>query len=151
MIAKFNPTGTHTHKGLLKVRIDLYPEPSDKTYSIHYVDKPVCPYTEEELANEELQKLVPKVKALNPCLCHFITIDEDMPLGSLVHYVKAIFDKTTLSELDDLLSNVDIDRGKVSRLMRAKCGTGKVLPPNANVAKILSKVNTRFVGLEVKV
>lgn len=29
MIVKFNPTGTHVHKGFLKVRIDLYPDTAD--------------------------------------------------------------------------------------------------------------------------
>ncbi len=43
MLAKFNPTGTHVHKGFLKVRIDLYPDIGDKTYPIHHILVPVIP------------------------------------------------------------------------------------------------------------
>lgn len=151
MLAKFNPTGTHAHKGKLKVRVDLYPEPTDKTYALQYVDKPVRPYTEEELADEALQNLVPKVKELNPCLCHFITIDEDTNLISLANYVRDIFGKVTLSELDNILSAETTDLPRLSQVMRFKRRVGKVLPPKANTAEIKTKLNARFAGLEIRV
>lgn len=171
MIAKFNPTGTHIHKGFLKVRIDLYPDVSSKTYSMHYVDKPVRPYTEEELADESLQALVQKHKVLNPCLCHFITINADTSLGSLISYVRGIFGKDTLSQIDTLLfeearlekeikvaldpRNLIIElnnrRRELVLLMRPKCGIGKVLPLAVDVPKLQGVLNSRFAGLEIEV
>ena len=149
MIAKFNPTGTHVHKGFLKVRIDLYPEPDSKTYTMHYVDKPIRPYTEEELADESLQALVPKHKVLNPCLCHFITIDANTPLASLASYARRIFDTATLNKLDDSLSKPDTSL--VSNIMRSKCGVGRVLPLVVDIPKLQEELNSRFAGLEIKV
>ena len=147
MIAKFNPTGTHIHKGFLKVRIDLYPEPTDKTYVIHYVDKPDRPYTEEEHKNEALRVLVPKHKELNPCLCHFITIDATADLTALINIVRGIFDQATLVQLDDSLSRFDTP--KVSQIMRTKCGSGKVISKLST--RHLDRLNSRLSSLEVKV
>jgi hypothetical protein len=147
MIAKFNPTGTHIHKGFLKVRIDLYPEPTDKTYFIHYVDKPDRPYTEDELENPELQALVPKHKELNPCLCHFIKVNPDTSLVELRAKVAEYFDSKTLFDLDDALSKFEIPR--VSQIMKTKLGDGQV------VAKFTMRdrdeLNTRLSLMEIKV
>ena len=149
MIAKFNPTGTHIHKGFLKVRIDLYPEIGDKTYPIHYVDHYDREPTEEELkeGNEALLALIPKHKELNPCLNHFIKIDPNISISNLVHQVKTIFDKSTLVNLDDALSRLDIV--KVSQIMRNKCGEGKQV--SKYDTKMRNKLNRDCSSLEIKV
>lgn len=185
MIARFNPTGTHIHKGFLKVRIDLYPEPTDKTFAIHWIDRPPRLLGETEPVSPELKDAatfayicpqhgefevisdIPKPseqcpacgqpcvrpKQLNPCLCHFITIDADTSFDSVVSYVQGIFGKETLDRLDDLLGRIDIpeNRHKVGQIMRPKYGIGKVLPLDTNVPKLQKGLNSRFAGLEIKV
>ena len=43
MNVKFNPTGTHLHKGHLKIRLDVYPDVTAKTYPLHHIQVPVIP------------------------------------------------------------------------------------------------------------
>lgn len=123
MLVKVNPTGTHEHNGFLKVRLDLYPDVGDKTHKIHWVDKPIRPYTEEELEDEELQKLVPKQKELNPCLCHFVTVDEDITPVELEALIRETFDGVTVQGLDNALSEDNLDG--VTQIMRDKTGGGR--------------------------
>ncbi len=123
MIAKFNPTGTHVHQGKLKIRIDIYPSASDKVYARHYVDKPVREYTETELEDKDLRVLVPTKKELNPCLCHFIQVDENITKQTLAGYIRSILTKNILSELDDALDKGNTNR--VHQLMRGRIGSGK--------------------------
>jgi len=156
MIAKFNPSGTHLHKGKLKIRLDIYPVEASKTFASQRVDKLNRDYTLEELAqldaltdtqgfNEALGVLKLKIgthKETNPCLCHFITIDADTTKAQLTQIVQGIFDGDTVNSLDDTLSKDD--RGRVSRVMGAKCGSGR------EVKQVnLDTLNTRFAGLEV--
>lgn len=163
MIAKFEPSGTHFHKGKMKVRIDLYPEPTDKTYAQQYVDKPIIPskgyrgIIDREGMPANLADYtqwidsLPKAKVLNPCLCHFITIDEDTSLIALTDYVKGIFDKATLAKLDNLLSAEITDRTRLAQIMKPRCGMGKLLSARADVARIKNTLNSRFLDLEVRV
>jgi len=145
MLAKINPTGTHIHKGKLKVRVDLYPDINNKTYNSQHIDKFDREPTKEELADEELLSKISTHKETNPCLCHFITIDEDITRPQLKTLIESIFDKGTIDELDDALSKND--RNRVSRVMRAKCGNGKVPLKQVN----LNDLNVRFKNLEVRV
>lgn len=185
MIARFNPTGTHVHKGFLKVRIDLYPDITSKTYPIHHIQVPVYPDIEAPLNGypgektwveshevwDEIDEIfieveghwvpsdwedynnwvegLPKVWQLNPCLCHFIKIDQDTALASLNGIVRAIFNKPTVAQLDDLLSKLDTPQ--VAKLMRSKVGAGKQLPPQANIPEIIASLNAHFVNLEIEV
>lgn len=146
MKIKFNPTGTHV-KGFLKVRLDLYPDVGDKTYSIHWVDKPDRPYTEEELADETLQDLVPKHKELNPCLCHFIRVNPDISLLELQMKVKEFFDSKTLLDLDDALSK--FNTLKVQQIMKTKLGDGQVV--SKFTGDEIDALNTKLSSLKVKV
>ncbi len=154
MIAKFNPTGTHLHKGFLKVRIDLYPEPTDKTYAIHHI------YYQDETSRKFKRGYkgavdewgspidqadynvwwdsLPKVWKINPCLCHFVTIDPDTPLDELIQ----MFDGDTITQLDDALSKSDI--AEVRQIMRTKLGSGKELPEPLDSVNIINMVNERF-------
>jgi len=159
MIAKFNPTGTHMHNGFLKVRIDLYPEVGDKTYAIHHIQVPIFPL-EGYLGEVDKEGVpidqtnydawvngLPKVWQLNPCLCYFIAIDPDASLDNLTQYVRGIFDKKTLRELDDLLSEPKTDLVKLGQVMKPKCGTGKQVLLSIDIIKL----NSRLSLLGVKV
>lgn len=161
MIAKFNPTGTHVHKGFLKVRIDLYPDVGDKTYQIHHVQVPVIPPggyqgklgemgspVDVDNYNNWIDSL-PKAWQLNPTLCHFIKIDQDTSLASLDGIVRGIFGKETLDQLDDILSKPDISQ--VKQVMKSKLGTGRELPIEIDIPKLTDNLNTRFAGLEIEV
>ena len=156
MIAKFNPTGTHIHNGFLKARIDLYPEPTDKTYAMHHVQVPVIPL---EGFTGKLDKMgspvdqnaytvwldgLPKVWQLNPALCHFITIKADTTPLQLVQMVKELFDKTTLSQLDDLLSQPIINLSGVTKL-KTQAITEKVASAD------IGALNARLSSFEVTV
>jgi len=143
MIARFNASGTHEHKGKLKVRVDIYPDPTRKTYIHQHVDKLDREPTEEERADKKLLAKIGTHKELNPCLCHFIAIDEGMTKKELEGYVQSIFSKDTIDELDDALDKDD--RNKVSQTMKSKCGNGKIHSKQAN----LDSINKRFKNLEV--
>lgn len=161
MIARFNPTGTHIHKGFLKVRVDLYPEPTDKTYAIHHIQ---VPDPESRLYKKgyrgKLDEMdspidqgdynawyesLPKIWRTNPCLCHFIKVDAGTTLSGLTDYVKGILDKNTILELDDILSKVDVDHPRLSRIMNAKSGTG------SKVSFAPIDLNSRLSLLEIEV
>lgn len=171
MLAKFEPSGTHIQHGYLKVRIDLFPKPTDKTYPIHYVDKPKIPdggYPGEKdergtpKNNEDYNawiKSLPTFKELNPCLCHFIKISEDTTKAELRAIIKDTFDKTTVPIVDIGLA---AGRGKPEwkralGLMNTsrKRGKGRILSLVYNkkeeAKKLVAKIKTRFKGLEVEV
>lgn len=170
-IVKINPTGTHIHHGFLKVRVDIYPSPSDKTYPIHYVDKPDRPYTEEELRNEELRALVPTHKELNPCLCHFIKIDPETTLGELMAEIRKAIGPATFRQIDNILfeedklekeikeapdprnliAELNNRRMELALLMKPKAGRGRVIPYPIDAKKLKETVDKRFAGLEVEV
>lgn len=150
-IIKFNETGTHIQHGFLKVRVDIYPSSTDKTYPIHYVDKPDRPYTEEELENEELQALVPTHKELNPCLCHFIKIDPETTRGELEARVREILDADTLKQLDNILSKPTIRQEGLKELMKPKSGGGRILPYTTDAKKLKRAIDKRFAEMEIGV
>jgi len=144
MLARINPSGTHIHKGKLKVRVDIYPDATSKTFAMHHVDKYDREPTEEERADKNLPAKIGTHKEDNPCLCHFIVIDEDMTRTQLSNLVMVTFNKTAVDELDDALSKND--RSKVSQVMRPKKGiAGLVKQGN------IEDVNARFKDLEVTV
>ncbi len=156
MKAKFNSTGTHIHKGFLKVRIDLYPDVTDKTYPIHHIQVPVTPEGGYQGEVDEMGSPIdqndynswidslPKVWQLNPCLCYFMTIKADTTSLQLEQMVKELFDKATLSQLDDLLSQPIINIRGVTKL-KTQIITDKV------VSADIGAINTRLSSLEVQV
>lgn len=132
MIAKFNSTGTHIHKGFLKVRIDLYPKSTDKTCPIHYVDE----------VDEEGKPT--GFKQLNPCLCHFLIVDPSISLVEIAQKVRGVFDSQTILNLDDALSKFDI--GRVQQIMSPKCGMASKV-----VSVDIAQINSKLASLEVRV
>jgi len=150
MIIKFNPTGTHIRKGFLKVRVDLYPEPMDKTYVLHYVDHYDQEPTQEELDNPALLALVPTHKEVNPCLCHFITIPETASLLDITAYLQKLFDKDTVASLDDYLTRPNASH-YVSPFMRDKPSLDGRKVKAIDHQALISSVNLRLTGLQGKV
>jgi hypothetical protein len=150
MKAKINTTGTHVQKGILKVRIDLYPDPGDKTYARHYVDKYDREPTEEELADQEKQVLIPTHPELNPCLCHFIKVDEGIAHAGLETLLVEIFDAGTRKVLDDALADIEITSNQraVSRIMASKGGIAPSI--RSRVEDTVAAVNSRLKDFEVQ-
>ncbi len=123
-IIKFNPTGTHLKDGYLKIRFDIYPKPTDKSY------------------------------AVPSRLSHFVTVPADITVEQVKSLIADIFDGATWSAIDGELvkvvdPNVSIRQEalmKVSQTMRPKSGmAGKV----GTVS--IAQINSRLSGLEVKV
>ncbi len=159
MIVKFNPTGTHAHKGFLKVRFDLYPDIGDKTYPIHHVQVPVIPpegYQGEVDAdgrsldqndyNNWIDSL-PKVWQLNPALCHFIKVNPDISSAELDVKIRGLFTRQTLLNLDDALSKSDAHN--VQQIMKTKLGDGQVVSKFEVAGK--DALNARLSTLEIEV
>jgi len=153
MKIKFNPTGTHIRKGKLLIRLDLYPDSLCKTYAMQNIDVFARELTKEESERDEnevltekakeLQKLVPTKKQLNPFLCHFIAIDPDMTKGELIAYIKTTFKRSTLEQLDDILS-VDNRKDELYSALQGKFGNQKKFFGEVNIEEI----KVRFKDLE---
>jgi len=154
----FNPTGTHTHKGYLKVRFDLIPDPTDKTYAMHHIQVPVIPPGGYPGAVDEMGAPIdqadydkwlgglPKVWQTNPCLSHIVTVPEDIQLQELENLVCNVFNKDTTATLDDILVQPD-SAHLVSVFMRDK-GIPSVKPVKAkDLVGLVSSVNARLAGL----
>lgn len=148
MIVRFNPSGTHVHKGYLKIRVDLYPETTDKTYPIHYVDHYDREPTQEELDNPALLALVPTHKELNPCLCHFIKVDPNISPTELATIAKGIFDTATKTEIDKLLSEDKRENIiKLQQLMSTKLGTGTKVEGAVDITLLNTSLSVLEVGV----
>ncbi len=158
MLAKFNPTGTHTHKGFLKVRVDLYPEPTDKTYKIHHVQVPVYPPEGYQGKLDDMGSPIdqadydnwidslPKVWQLNPCLCHFIKVKEASTKADLTDYLEQIFTPTVIKTIDDSLilpNSIHL----VSPLMRDKASLTSEKIVTKDIGDLVTSVNSRFASL----
>ena len=116
MQVKFNPTGTHIKEDLLKIRLDLYPDLDDRTYSTHYLRVPVIPgsgYTGEvdetgsPVDREDFDSWLaglPHIWQLNPCLCVFIVVDENITGGLLTEFFNDVYKADVLATIDDIMS-----------------------------------------------
>jgi hypothetical protein len=146
MRAKINPTGTHVQNGILKVRVDLYPDPADKTYGIHYVTKFDREPTEAELADPSELARVPVHQELNPCLCHFINVPEDITGDQLLDYLEQLFAPDCLATLDEILSQPDALH-YVSPYIRSKPKL-TTTPIKVKAEDAIKNANTQLSGLE---
>jgi len=162
MIIKFNPTGTHIHKGLLKVRVDLYPEPTDKTYTLHHIQVPDItsraylkgykgkldefgsPINQEDY-NLWIESL-PKIWQLSPCLCHFIVVPETIILADVNEYVARLFDKDTVATLDNALVQPNAIH-LVSTYMRGKSPFTNEKVKTKDFASLIAVTNQKLTSL----
>ncbi len=159
MILRFEPSGTHIHKGYRKVRFDLIPQPTDKTYAIYHI------YYQDETSKEFLRgykgKLntegspvdqvdynvwwdgLPKVWKTNPCLLYLLVIDGDETRTQIKQMLLDIFDKDTVSLLKGKLSQPVINLRDVTKLRPP------VVASKVNSIDI-EAINTRFSSMEVQ-
>ena len=159
MRIEFNPSGTHIHRDFLKVRLDFYPEPTDKTHALYYVDKPDTPYvmsskevlegTSDPARYAAWWATVPKHKELNPCLCHFVVIEENTTLRELEDFIADAFGEATIASLDSYLAEPKTNPLLPSLLRyRSKLVHKRVLTKDTN--GLVDAINVRLAGLEVK-
>ena len=136
----FNPSGTHIKDGSIKVRFDLYPEIGDKTNALCSVNRYDRVPTAEELADVtgDTLKLIPKHLEVNPCLCIFVTIDDDTTVEELGKYLNTVLDKDTIATLDTVLLNEDSGH-YVQSLMKDKLHINKKRTSLLNKSYINSK------------
>jgi hypothetical protein len=145
----FNQTGTHIRNGILKVRIDLYPDPEDKTYLQHYIEKYDREPTGEELADPAKLALVPTHQELNPCLCHFIEVPADVTRAGLQSYLASIFTADNLATLDNALVQPNAIH-LVSPFMRALPGMAAAkVGSKADAAALIAAANAQLAGLNI--
>jgi hypothetical protein len=84
MIIKFAPSGTHTHHGQLKIRLDLYPDIGDKSYSKNHI-------------------LDNGVWKLNPCLVIFAGVDENITPDYLTQFIGDTLKSDVLTTIDNAM------------------------------------------------
>lgn len=158
MRIEFNPTGTNIHKGYLKTRWDVIPSPTDKTYQLHYIQVPVIPPEGyqgrvDELGNPTNQRhydgwlsRLPRIWQLNPCLCHFIAIPENIPAGEMADSVARIFDMSTLATIDNALI-LPNSAHYISPFMRNKRIPSVPSVKTRDIEDLVASVNQRLGGL----
>jgi hypothetical protein len=144
----FNPSGTHVKNGVLKIRLDLYPDVTDKTYTCQYVDVFDREPTEDELNDAAKLALIPTHKQLNPCLCHFVEVPENIDKATLQAYIQKLFDADALETLDNALIQAN-SAHLVSPYIRSKA---KLNAPKISGKSddVIASVNTKLAALSVQ-
>ncbi|MDD5081773.1 MAG: hypothetical protein PHU08_00225 [Dehalococcoidales bacterium] len=120
MIIRFEPSGTQVHKGQLKVRLDLYPETGEKSYAQNYVNVPVFPDPAKPLGGypgkinadgspvnqkqyDNWVASLPHIWQLNPCLCVFVSVGQDVSKALLTEWVGDLWTPNVLATIDDCM------------------------------------------------
>lgn len=120
MKLRFEPSGTHVHKGVLKVRFDFIPDLTDNSYPLHHVfvvDETTQKFKQgykgkldtegEPIDYADYQKWLdglPHIWRTNPCLSWFIPVTETFQLPSLESYLASLLNKDTVATLDNYLT-----------------------------------------------
>lgn len=148
----------------MKVRADLIPEPSDKTYQLHHV------YVVDETSQAWLRgykgKLdsegspvnlvdydawvatLPHIWRVNPCLCHFIVVPETVQLVDLEAFIPKLFTPDALATLDNYLVLPD-SLHYVSPFMRNKPALERIPIQTKDTADLISSVNALLTNKQV--
>jgi len=163
----FEPSGTHIHKGFLKVRLDLYPDLADKTYALHHVqvivfpepDKPLGGYSgkihqdevgvwipDNQVQYDKWLATLPLIWQLNPALCVFVLISEDTNLVEIVNYLNIL--ATHATTIDDIMVQPN-PAHLISPFMRDKVILKKEKITNQDEAKLISDINQRLAGISI--
>ncbi len=101
MKASFN--FAQLYDGRILGRIDLTPDPADKTYPLYHVFVPdVPPDYKGEITQVYLDSLK-KVERVNPCLCHFVPIPELATEAGLKDYLK-VFTPDRVATIDHIMT-----------------------------------------------
>ncbi len=160
MIIRLEPSGTHVHKGFLKIRLDLVPEPTDLTYSLHHVYIPVIPlggYPGKMVNGEPADPVayqvwldgLPHIWRVNSCYSHLVTVPETVSLEDAMAYASQVFTREVTATLDNYLIRQD-SAHYVSPLMagRGKFGT---LIQTQDTADLIASVNQKLSSLVLSI
>jgi len=127
----FSIPSTQVDKGYLFGRADLFPEPGDQTYDLHYVYVPVIGDNKYEGAldkfgrpidAEDYQKWVdslPHIWRVNPALCLFIKLPETFQKQELTDWLSRLLTPTMVGSLDSALILPD-SAHRISAALRNK-------------------------------
>ena len=164
---RFEPSGTHVDsKGNLKVRLDFYPNPGDKSYESQHVyvidetsqefkdgykgevDKDGNPIDEKDY--QSWLDSLPHVWQTNPALCHFLTVKPDITKEELDVYVKQLFPSSVTATIDDAMSQAN-SAHLISPYMRDKSSTTsiKISKEFTNETLLCETVNSRLSGYQI--
>jgi hypothetical protein len=161
----FNPTGTHVKQNIktgdkfLKVRLDFYPEETEKTYQQHYVYVPVFPETGypgkvDEFGNPTNQvqydkwvEGLPHIWQLNPAICCFFTVPENIQVADFLLELANRFKPDDIATLDNYLILPD-SAHYISPFTRnrLKLTTQKVL--TSDIEDLKATINERFASIQ---
>jgi hypothetical protein len=163
---RFEPSGTHVdEQGNLKIRLDFYPGPEDKSYALQHVeavDEKSAEYqagykgeldkngnpVDEKAYQEWLDKL-PNAWVTTPTLCHFLTVKPDITKTELDAIVKSMFTGDVTATIDDASIQAN-SAHLLSPYMRDKASTTltKVVPSQDKVS-LVAALNSRLAGFSV--
>ena len=163
---RFEPSGTHVdNHGNLKIRLDFYPGPEDKSYAQQHVEV-VDTNSPEFLAGYKgpLNKdgtpknqadydawyaSLPKVWVTNPALSHFLTVKPDITLAELDALVKSMFPGGVTATIDDASTQAN-SAHLLSPYMRDKSvTTTEKVATGQDKDSLVAAVNARLAGYEV--
>jgi hypothetical protein len=131
MQIKFEPSGTSVHKDQLKIRLDLFPDVGEKSYTQNYVNVPVIPVggypgKVDAMGQPVNQKQydtwlagLPRIWQLNPCLSVFVGVDANVTKTLLSEYVNDILKSDVLATIDDAMIQAN-SAHLISPYMRGK-------------------------------
>ena len=166
---RFEPSGTSVHKGDLKIRLDFYPQPEDKSYESQRV------YVVDETSPEFLDGYKGEVDKdgnpidwddyqhwldglqhiwrVNPCLSHFLTVKPDITLAELDQIVSTMFSGNVTATIDDIMSKTGAHESAhlISPYMKPRTSTTsvKINPEFTNEELLIETVNQRLAGFTI--
>jgi hypothetical protein len=115
----FNQSGTNLHKEALSVRLDLYPDPADRTYARQYIFVPVIPpegfpgevdasgVPVDRASYESWLAGLPHIWKLNPAVCIFVRVDENVTPQLLQEFIGDVITPDAWATLDNALVQPD--------------------------------------------
>jgi len=158
----FNPPGTHIKKRLLRVRIDLRPDPTDRAlYAMHHVQVPVFPpggYPGLRTASgliidhedyKRWEANLPRVWQLNPCLCSLVTISETTTVVDIQEFIARTFDEDMVKALSNSLVRPD-SAHLISALMRGKGTLSLESVKTRDMDDLIASTKIRFSSLAIQ-
>uniref|UniRef100_A0A6M3JSI5 Tail protein n=1 Tax=viral metagenome TaxID=1070528 RepID=A0A6M3JSI5_9ZZZZ len=158
MNIEFEPSGTQVKKGYALVKLNCFPDKAtnkplyDKCFvSVRdigagyqgEVDIEGTPLNQS--AYDRWYNKLPITQQLNPCLCHFMKVPENVT--DLSGYTERHFDPNTIATLDAILLRPD-SAHYVSPLMRAKREPCEIVKTE-DILDLVSSINLRFKDLPI--
>ena len=164
---RFEPSGTSVHKGDLKIRLDFYPQPEDKSYEsqhVYVIDETSSEFLDgykgavddkngnplDEVDYQKWLDGLPHIWRVNPCLSHFLTVKPDITLTELDQIVSTMFSGNVTATIDDIMSKTGAHASAhlISPYMKPRTSTTsiKINPEFTNEELLIETVNSRLSG-----